>query len=167
MDSRSAGPVSIGHLARETSVKVQTIRYYEQIGLLPRPARSAGNQRRYGPEYRRRLAFIHHSRQLGFPLSAVRALLGLADTPDRPCEAADRAAREQLEQVEHRLSQLAALKRELQRMIAECGGGRVAECRVIGVLADHRQCLQPDHAASDPLQSHLRDSSDLIHSAPA
>lgn len=138
---------TIGRLARESGCKVQTIRYYEQIGLMPWPERSAGNQRLYGPAHADRLAFIRHSRELGFPLDAVRQLLGLADDPRRSCEAADRIAREQLANVEHRMARLATLKAELERMIEQCRGGRIAECRVIEVLADHAKCLHEDHHA--------------------
>ena len=79
---------TIGRLARETGCKVQTIRYYEQIALMPQPLRTAGNQRRYGPGHVARLAFIRHGRELGFPLDAIREFLSLSDDPDRPCEAA-------------------------------------------------------------------------------
>ncbi len=136
---------TIGRLARETGCKVQTIRYYEQIGLMPQPFRTAGNQRRYAPAHVARLAFIRHGRELGFSLDAVREFLSLADDPDRSCEAADRIARTRLQAVESRISRLQALKLELQRMIEQCKGGRIAECRVIEVLADHAECLHEDH----------------------
>ena len=136
---------TIGRLARETGCKVQTIRYYEQIALMPQPLRTAGNQRRYGPSHVARLAFIRHGRELGFPLDAIRQFLSLADDPDRPCEAADRMARAQLQAVESRIARLNSLKLELERMIEQCKGGRIAECRVIEVLADHAECLHEDH----------------------
>ncbi|MHA1566576.1 MAG: MerR family transcriptional regulator [Alphaproteobacteria bacterium] len=136
---------TIGLLARETGCKVQTIRYYEQIGLMPQPIRTAGNQRRYGPSHVARLAFIRHGRELGFPLDAIRVFLNLADDPERSCEAADRIARGQLQAVESRIVRLQALKLELERMIEQCRGGRIAECRVIEVLADHAECLHETH----------------------
>lgn len=144
----SEGPLTIGQLARATGCNVQTIRYYEQIGLMPAPARSGGNQRRYGPVHARRLAFIRHSRELGFPLDAIRQLLRLTDRPNASCQEADAIAREQLVAVEERIRRLLALKAELDRMVAECSGGRVAQCRVIEVLADHDKCLHPNHAAA-------------------
>ena len=67
--------LSIGELSRATDCKVETIRYYEKIGLMPEPARSAGNQRRYGERHRDRLHFNRHSRQLGFRIEAIRELL--------------------------------------------------------------------------------------------
>ncbi len=138
---------TIGRLAAETGCKVQTIRYYEAIGLMPEPARSPGNQRRYGSNDIDRLAFIRHSRALGFSLDAIRAFLSLVDDPERSCEAADRIARAQLAAVESRIARLEALKAELERMISECRGGRVSECRILNVLADHAQCLHDSHAA--------------------
>ncbi|MFZ5790661.1 MAG: MerR family transcriptional regulator [Pseudomonadota bacterium] len=142
--------LSIGQLGAQTGCKVQTIRYYEQIGLMPAPVRTEGNQRRYGQQHMARLAFIRHSRELGFPLEAIRELLSLVDVPDRPCAAADAIARRQLEAVERRIKQLTALKAEFERMIAACSGGKICECRIIEVLADssHAHCLSDRHDAA-------------------
>ena len=134
----------IGQLARQTGCKVQTIRYYEQIGLMPEPLRTEGNQRRYGARHLERLGFIRHSRELGFSLGAIRELLDLADDPDRSCAAADAIARRQLQQVESRIARLGALRRELKRMIVQCRGGSIAECHDIEVLVDHGLCSS-DH----------------------
>jgi DNA-binding transcriptional MerR regulator len=136
---------SIGGLAREAGCKVQTIRYYEQVGLMPEPARTSGNQRRYDRHHAERLAFIRHSRQLGFPLEAIRDLLSLADNPRQSCEAADVIARAQLDEVKRRIARLRALQGELERMIEQCRHGEIAECRVIEVLSDHSRCLVDDH----------------------
>ena len=136
--------LTIGTLARRTGTKVQTIRYYEEIGLMPEPGRTGGGQRRYGEAELDRLAFIRHARQLGFPLDAIRELLDLSDHPSRSCEEADTIARRQLRQVEQRIARLEALRTELQRMVAECSGGRSADCRVLEVLRDHSECLT-DH----------------------
>lgn len=133
--------LAIGTLSRKTGTKVQTIRYYEQIGLMKEPGRTAGGQRRYFAEDLDRLAFIRHSRQLGFPLEAIRELLDLSDNPARSCAEADSIAQRQLRQVEQRILRLQALKKELRRMIAECDGDSVADCRVLEVLRDHSECL--------------------------
>jgi DNA-binding transcriptional MerR regulator len=130
----------IGEAARKSGVKVPTIRYYEQIGLLPKPPRTEGNRRLYEPADLRRLAFIRHARELGFEIVAIRALLTLQDHPDQSCAAADEIARARLGDVEERMTSLSALKAELERMVAECAHGRVAECRVIEILADHGKC---------------------------
>lgn len=133
--------LSIGTLSKKTGTKVQTIRYYEQIGLLPQPGRTAGGQRRYHPHDLDRLAFVRHGRQLGFSLDAIRELLALSDQPQQSCAAADSIAQRQLRQVEQRIARLNALKQELERMITECAGDKVAKCRVLEVLRDHSECL--------------------------
>ena len=133
--------LTIGNLAKKTGTKVQTIRYYEQIGLMPEPGRTEGGQRRYSDAELDRLAFIRHSRQLGFSLDAIRELLDLSDNPNKSCEDADAIARRQLKQVEQRMERLKALRAELKRMVHECSGGKSADCRVLEVLRDHSECL--------------------------
>ena len=129
--------VSIGEAARRSGVKVPTIRYYEQIGLLPVPARTEGNRRQYADADVRRLTFIRHSRELGFEIDAIRTLLALQDDPTQPCGTADQIARARLIEVEHRIRNLNALKAELEVMVEGCRHNRIAECRVIEALADH------------------------------
>jgi DNA-binding transcriptional MerR regulator len=141
--------LTIGRLATATGVKVPTIRYYEQIGLLPPPERSMGNQRLYGQSARDRLAFVRHARELGFPLEAIRDLLSLSDQPDQSCAAADAIARAQLTAVRARITRLRALETELERMVAQCAHGTIADCRVIEVLGDHTLCRAPGHGAPE------------------
>ncbi|WP_050605684.1 helix-turn-helix domain-containing protein [Ruegeria sp. 6PALISEP08] len=136
--------LTIGTLGKKTGTKVQTIRYYEQIGLMPEPGRTEGGQRRYGHAELDRLAFIRHARQLGFSLEAIRELLDLSDDPDRPCHEADSIARRQLKQIEQRIARLEALRTELKRMVHECSGGNTSDCLVLEVLRDHSECLT-DH----------------------
>lgn len=131
---------TIGRLAEATATKVQTIRYYETIGLLSPFTRTEGGHRLYDTEDRKRLTFIRHARELGFSIEAIRELLSLSDNPDTSCERADDIASRQLEDVEQRLKRLKVLQKELKRMVAECGHGRVCDCRVIEVLSDHRLC---------------------------
>ncbi len=127
---------SIGEAARESGVKVPTIRYYEGIGLLPRIARNEGNRRFYSNADINRLAFIRHARELGFDVEAIRALLTLQDNPDQPCETADAIARARLADVEKRIAKLGLLRAELVKMVQECASGRVGECQVIETLSD-------------------------------
>ena len=141
--------LTIGKLGDAAGVKVPTIRYYEQIGLLPEPERSAGNQRLYGKSALERLAFIRHSRELGFPLEAIRDLLSLTDKPEQSCAAADVIAKKQLTAVKARIARLTALKAELERMITQCAQGTVADCRVIESLSDHFHCAQDHHGTSE------------------
>jgi len=136
--------LTIGKLGEATGVKVPTIRYYEQTGLLPEPQRSAGNQRLYGQSALHRLAFIRHARELGFPLDAIRDLLSFSDKLDQSCAAAALIAKKQLTAVKARIARLTALKAELERMITQCAQGTIADCRVIESLSDHSLCMQ-DH----------------------
>lgn len=128
--------IPIGAAARASGVKVSTIRFYEQIGLMPVMPRSAGNRRLYGVDEVRRLAFIRHARELGFEVEAIRALLALQDEPNQPCAVADEIARARLLEVRRRIAGLEALREELERMVHEGSHGRIAECRVIETLAD-------------------------------
>jgi len=136
--------IPIGELSRRTGVKVPTIRYYEQVGLMPVPPRTAGSQRRYGAPEVARLDFIRHARELGFEVDAIRELLAMNAHPDRSCAEVDLIARRHLAEVERRIERLTALRGELNRMLSECGRGRVGECRVIETLADHGRC-EHDH----------------------
>lgn len=132
--------ISISQAARASGVKAPTIRFYEQIGLLPPPPRTEGNRRHYSDADVRRLAFIRHARELGFEIDAIRTLLQLQDQPEQPCEAADEIARAHLDEVERKIASLTALRKELERVVAGCAHGKVAECRVIELLADHGAC---------------------------
>lgn len=137
---------SIGRLGEAAGVKIPTIRYYEQIGLLPEAERNAGNQRVYGKPTLERLSFIRHARDLGFTLEAIRDLLSLSDNPDQSCAAADAIAKQQLRAVEHRIDMLKDLQKELNNMIGQCANGKVSDCRVISVLSNHSLCINDDHS---------------------
>jgi DNA-binding transcriptional MerR regulator len=143
-------PLSIGALAKATDVKVTTIRFYEQIGLLPEPHRAANDRRVYDQKTLSRLAFIKHARQLGFGVDAIRTLLQLSDDPNQPCEQANVLAAEQLAAVDSKIERLQALRGELQRVVSAACHGQVSECRVIEVLSNHDLCAA-DHERSHAL----------------
>ncbi|MCL6706415.1 helix-turn-helix domain-containing protein [Pseudomonas sp. R2.Fl] len=132
---------SIGDLSRRTGVKVPTIRYYEQMGLIAAPDRTEGNQRRYEKTELDRLTFIRHARDLGFPIEAIRELLSLSRHPEEPCERADAIAREQLEEVRDKIARLRKLESELARIASHCGHHTVGDCYVIRALSDHGLCV--------------------------
>jgi len=154
---------SIGALSRKTGCKVPTIRYYEQVGLLPEPYRTEGQQRRYKPDHLRRLRFILHSRELGFSLDDIRELLRLAEDSESDQHNADLIASKHLDEVERKIAQLKALQKELKAMVNDCGDKkartcsktasssnktkRYRKCRVIEVLSDHRLC-RAEHLSS-------------------
>lgn len=137
--------LGIGALALRSGCKVETIRYYERAGLLKTPVRTEGNQRVYGEDDARRLAFIRNARELGFTIEAVRELLHLSENPSLACDEADIIASRHLEEVEARLKRLRALRKELKRMTTQCRGIIVSECRVIEVLSNHRVCAASAH----------------------
>ena len=135
---------SIGEMARVTGVKVPTIRYYEQIGLLDVPDRTEGGQRRYEPTALDRLSFIRHCRDLGIGIEAIGDLLRLSNEPDRPCDEVNAIATSHLAAVREKIARLLALESELVRMIVACESGRIDDCKIIAALSDHGMCSS-DH----------------------
>lgn len=141
--------LTIGQLAEQSRCSVQIVRHYEEEGLLPEPPRTAGNQRRYNARHLQRLQFIRHSRDLGFSLQDIREMVHLSDQLGQSCQAIDAIARQHLENVERRISQLQVLRKELKRMVGECSNGRISDCRIIETLADfsHGHGLHDTHTA--------------------
>ncbi len=136
--------LTIGDLSKSTGVKVPTIRYYEQMGLLSHTERSEGNQRRYSGGERDRLSFIRHARELGQTIEAIREMIELSQHPERPCDDVDRIAAEQLETVRHKIARLQKLEAELERITAHCHSSQIRDCYVIRALANHELCTT-DH----------------------
>lgn len=128
--------MTIGDLAKATGVKIVTIRYYEQAGLLPAPPRTERNYRIYRTEHQRRLRFIRRLRDLGFTLEQVRDLLCLASDQAHACDDVDRITQEHLAAVEEKLRDLRKLASELRRLSRRCkGGGQIADCQIIEALS--------------------------------
>jgi len=136
---------SIGQMAKAGHCKVQTIRYYEQIKLLDIPTRNSGNQRIYNQTQFNRLKFIRHSRELGFSLDQIREILTLSDNPTHSCQQVDDIARSHLQDIESKILRLTGMKKELKRMMKQCHGDQIADCRIIEVLSNHQLCLTPNH----------------------
>ncbi len=132
---------SIGALSKATGVKVPTIRYYEEIGLIDPAMRNAGNQRRYDQAGLERLGFIKHARDLGFGLEEIKELMELNGDLGQDCRAADEIARAQLDKVRARIARLERLEAELERITHLCEGGTGGTCQVLSALGDHSQCL--------------------------
>ena len=130
-----AEKLTIGKLAEATGTKVETVRWYEKVGLIVPPARTSGNYRAYSPDDLARLSFIRRARDLGFSLDLVRALLSLAAQRERDCGTVDVIAAAHLVEVDRKLADLTALRRELSRLISTCKGGTVADCRILEALA--------------------------------
>ena len=135
-------PLMIGDLGRRTGTKVNTIRFYEEVGLLPTPARTASGRRTYGEDDLRRLAFIRHARSLGFGTAMIRSLLDLAAQPERECGEARAIAVHHLAEVDSRIRRLKTLRAELDRMVSECEGQqRIAECGILEALGEPRSSV--------------------------
>ena|ERR1022692_3462149 len=132
--------ISIGDMAKGTGTKVVTVRYYEQIGLLPAPSRTAGNYRTYSNENMRRLRFIRRCRDLGFTLDQIRDLLHLSSQKDEECAEVDRITAQHLIEIEQKISDLKRLARELRGLNNCCqGNGIIADCRIIEALSPSRE----------------------------
>ena len=131
---RSAA-LSIGFVARRTGCTVPTIRYYEEIGLLPAAARTQAGQRAYGEDTLRRLTFIRRCRDFGFSIEQVRELIGIADHPERPCAELRDIAAARCADVRNKLDELRALEASLSGFIARCNadcvGGTALACTIL------------------------------------
>jgi Cu(I)-responsive transcriptional regulator len=132
-------PVSIGAASKQTGCSVPTIRYYEEVGLLPPAPRTEGNQRHYDQAALRRLTFIRRCRDFGFSLEQVRELVGLTGEPDRDCVEVRDIAQAHLLEVRKKLAELQALEASLARFVcscdAACAGGPAADCTILEDLA--------------------------------
>src|SRR5215469_10386886 len=131
--------LKIGALAERTGTNAPMIRYYESIGLLPRPHRRDGGRRTYSEADVKRLTFIRRCREFGFPIEKVRTLVGLTQDPARSCIEARDAAQEQLATVRAKLAELKALERTLFSFViscdATCAGGPGPDCVILEDLA--------------------------------
>ncbi len=138
----SANDLTIGVLASETRCSVPTIRYYEEIGLLPEADRRPGGHRIYREADQRRLMFIRRCRDFGFSIEQIRELLALAGS-DRDCTAARDLAQDHLAEVRRKLKELRALERSLKQFVKDCNtrclGGPAGACVILEDLATPKQ----------------------------
>lgn len=126
-----ASHFTIGKLASATGVSIETIRYYERAGLLAAPQRTAANYRTYGADDVARLRFVRRTRDLGFSLDQVRALLSISGQLDSSCCGVSAIATDHLAEIDRKIVDLTALRRELADAVAACADGTVAECRIL------------------------------------
>jgi len=132
---------SIGQIARRTGIKVPTIRYYEQMGLIDPPGRSAGNQRRYDEAGLERLGFIRHARALGLSIDMIRDLISLAQDKEMPCDRAHEIAAQHAAHIREKIARLQRLEAELTRIENSHDSGTVGDCHVLAALTDHSLCM--------------------------
>lgn len=126
--------MKISDAAAASGCHLETIRYYERVGLMPRPARTASGYRAYSPTDVDRLHFISRGRNLGFSLEEIRSLLRLDDDPSMSCSDVDAIARSHLSDIQRRVTELQRMAAELERVIAQCAGGERGTCTILGAL---------------------------------
>ena len=129
-----ADGLTIGKLSQLTGVNIETIRYYEKIKILPVPSRAANGRRMYGPMEHRILAFVRRSRELGFSLDEVRALLRLGGPEKASCREVREIAAHHLDDIRAKMADLRKLERLLAKTVAQCTGTTAPECPVLDIL---------------------------------
>ena len=127
--------LSIGDLSKTTGCNIETIRYYEKIGLLFEPDRSSGGHRLYDRSASNRLRFILRSRELGFPISEIRTLLGLVDEKSLTCGEVKDLTEGHIRNIKKKIKDLRKLETVLNKMVAECEGGNIPDCPIIDALS--------------------------------
>ncbi|PKL94432.1 MAG: transcriptional regulator [Gammaproteobacteria bacterium HGW-Gammaproteobacteria-8] len=128
----------IGQLARRTGCQIETIRYYERVGILPEPERTENNYRQYGAAHQRRLGFVRRCRDLGFSLDEVRTLLGMIEGEHRSCAEVETVAQQHLEAVRAKIADLGQMEARLSELVARCDGGNTPDCSFLEALFDAR-----------------------------
>lgn len=131
--------VTIGGLSEKTGCHIETIRYYEKVGLLPKPMRSDGGHRLYGAEQVKRLVFIRRGRELGFSLADIRTLLLLVDGKRYTCQQVKTLMEKHLGDIQKKISDLKKLQKTLADISAQCREGKVPKCPIIDVLFEEKR----------------------------
>ncbi|MBB3710766.1 MerR family mercuric resistance operon transcriptional regulator [Limimaricola variabilis] len=135
-DHAGASELRRSDLARRTGCNLETIRYYESVGLMPDPPRSASGHRRYGPAHVERLNFVMRGRELGFTMEEIRGLLSLVDRGSHTCAEVEELGRHHLEVVQAKIRHLQAIEAVLSETISRCTGGSAPDCPLLDVLTD-------------------------------
>lgn len=132
--------LKIGEVAAQGRVNLQTIRYYEREGLLPKPARLASGYRVFSSDAVHRVRFIKRAQELGFSLKEIKELMGLRLAPGATCGQVRKRAEAKIGDIEDKIRSLQRMKRALGKLTAACGGkGSVSECPILDALEDgHR-----------------------------
>jgi MerR family mercuric resistance operon transcriptional regulator len=126
--------VQIGQLAARSGIVVETIRYYERVGLIPGAPRSTSGYRLYRSEHVRRLVFVRRCRELGFSIKEIKSLIALADEREQPCSSVALIARQHLAEVRAKRADLGRLEQALEALTGSCDDGRVADCKILDAL---------------------------------
>ena len=132
--------MTIGNLSENCNVKVPTIRFYEEIGLMPKPSRTLSNRREYDEKSLQTLHFIKHARLLGFEIDDIKALLKLKTNPMQSCKQADLIALKTLKSIDVKIKTLKSMKSEIKSLLENCTKQDVEHCSVIGQLSNDALC---------------------------
>ena len=132
-------PFTIGLLSKQTGCNIETIRYYERVGVLPKPPRSSGGHRLYEKIHAKRLKFVRRARELGFSLNEIKDLLHLVDTDEVSCEEVKKITLQHVNEVRSKISDLKRIENVLVDMAAHCDNGEVPECPIIETLFREQQ----------------------------
>ncbi|MGY3436817.1 MULTISPECIES: MerR family transcriptional regulator [unclassified Marinovum] len=135
-DHGIASDLKRSDLARLTGCNLETIRYYEGVGLMPDPPRSPAGHRRYGAAHVERLGFIMRARELGFTMEEIRGLLSLVDRGSHTCAEFEKRGQHHLDVVRAKISDLQNIETILAQTIAKCSGSDAPECPLLTVLSD-------------------------------
>lgn len=141
MKSATKSTYPIGVLSKKSAVKIETIRYYEKIGVMPAPARSEGGYRLYAPEHLKRLSFIRRGRELGFSLNELRALLRLVDGHAYACSEVRALTLDHVADIRRKIADLRRLERVMTSIASKCSGRKTPDCPIIDALFDARVAL--------------------------
>ena len=131
--------LSIGLLSEQTDCKIETIRYYEKIGIFPKPPRTEGGHRIYSENHLKRLVFIRRGRELGFSLQDIRALLKLIDGGDYTCSQVEAITLHHIGNIHQKILDLKKLEKILAKISSQCEGGVVPDCPILDALFEKRQ----------------------------
>jgi len=131
--------LSIGELAGRAGCQVETVRYYERVGIMPSPPRSAGGHRQYSFEHFKRLSFVRRCRDLGINLKRTRGLLELIDEGGDTCGQVKEIASGHLAEIRRKLSDLRKMEGVMKEMVAACDDGEIPDCPIIEALFDARR----------------------------
>jgi MerR family mercuric resistance operon transcriptional regulator len=135
LTSTRAAPILIGELSARTGVNIETIRYYERIGVMPAPSRKNGRQRIYEESHVQRLTFVRRGRELGFALDDMRTLLALADRGEEACAETKEMTLRHLTDVRGKIASLRKLERALREMTDACRPGQQSSCPILEALS--------------------------------
>ena len=133
--------MKIGELSKQTDCKIETIRYYEKIGLLPEPSRSEAGYRIYAENHLQRLVFIRRSRELGFSIEEIRILLQLVDGGAYTCSDIKAIALEHRDDIRQKISDLKKLEKTLSTIASQCSGDSAPECPIVEALFNNKDII--------------------------